>query len=114
MPLHMQKGKLRGPNHKKSMPFERFRTHTVPVNVGSLVAFDSGSVVDVEALEARGLVNGNRSRRWPIKILARGDLDRALTVRAHAFSAGARIKIEAAGGRAEVIPARGAGAAAEE
>ena len=105
-PIHMQKGKLRGPNHKKSMPMGPFRTHTIPVNVGSLAAFDAGAVVDVEALEARGLVKGNRNRRWPVKILAQGDLDRALTVRAHQFSAGARAKIEAAGGTVEVLPAR--------
>lgn len=114
VPLHMQKGKLRGPNHKKSMPFERFRTHSIPVNVGSLAAFDAGSVVDVAALEARGLVKGNANRRWPVKILANGDLDRALTVRAHAFSAGAKAKIEAAGGTTEVIPARGTAATVDE
>lgn len=112
-PIHMQKGKLRGPNHKKSMPFERFRTHAIPVNVGSLVVFDAGSVVDVAALEGRGLVKGNKNRKWPVKILAEGDLDRALTVRAHAFSAGAKAKIEAAGGTVEVIPTRGTAAAAE-
>lgn len=113
-PIHMQKGKLRGPNHKKSMPFGPFRTHTIPVNVGSLGVFGAGTVVDVEALEARGLVKGNRNRRWPVKILAQGDLDRALVVRAHQFSAGARAKIEAAGGTVEVIPARASAAAAEE
>ncbi len=114
MPLHMQKGKLRGPNHKKSMPFGPFRTHSIPVNVGSLDVFDAGSVVDIAALEARGLVKGNKNRQWPVKILAEGELARALTIRAHAFSAGARAKIEAAGGTAEVIPARGAATAAEE
>lgn len=112
-PIHMQKGKLRGPNHKKSMPMGPFRTHTIPVNVGSLVAFDAGSVVDVAALEARGLVKGNKNRRWPVKILAEGDLDRALTVRAHAFSAGAKSKIEAAGGTVEVVPTKGAATTAE-
>jgi large subunit ribosomal protein L15 len=111
VPIHMQKGKLRGPNHKKSMPFERFRTHTIPVNVGELVRFDAGAVVDVAALEGCGLVKGNKNRQWPVKILAKGDLDRALTVRAHAFSAEAKTKIEAAGGTAEVIPARGVAAA---
>jgi large subunit ribosomal protein L15 len=104
MPLHMQKGKLRGPNHKKSMPFGPFRTHTIPVNVSSLAVFPAGSVVDIAALEERGLVKGNANRQWPVKILAKGEIDRALTVRAHAFSAGARAKIEAAGGTAEVIP----------
>ncbi len=113
-PIHMQKGKLRGPNHKKSMPFERFRTHVIPVNVGSLVTFDADSVVDVAALESRGIVKGNKNRKWPVKILAEGDLDRALTVRAHAFSVGAKIKIEAAGGTAEVIPVRGAAVATVE
>jgi large subunit ribosomal protein L15 len=103
MPLHMQKGKLRGPNHKKSMPMGPHRTYTVPVNVGQLVVFDAGTVVDVELLEARGLVKNNRNRGWPVKVLAKGDLDRALTVRAHAFSAAARAKIEAAGGTAEII-----------
>lgn len=112
-PIHMQKGKLRGPNHKKSMPFGPFRTHTVPVNVGSLVAFEAGSVVDVAALEARGLVKGNTNRRWPVKILAQGDIDRPLTVRAHAFSAGARAKIEAAGGTVEVVPTKGAATSTE-
>ncbi len=106
VPIHMQKGKLRGPNHKKSMPFGPFRTHTVPVNVGHLDIFEAGSVVDVAALEERGLVKGNTNRGYPVKILAKGDLDRALTVRAHAFSEGARQKIEAAGGTAEVVPLR--------
>jgi large subunit ribosomal protein L15 len=128
MPLHMQKGKLRGPNHKKSMPMGPHRTFTVPVNVGQLAVFEAGSVVDVELLSARGIVKNNANRGWPVKILAKGDLDRALTVRAHAFSAAARAKIEAAGGTVEVLgleeevavaasvePAPdGAGASAEE
>ncbi len=104
-PIHMQKGKLRGPNHKKSMPIGPFRTHTVPVNVGSLDVFDAGTVVDVAVLEARGLVKGNKNRKWPVKILAKGEIDRALTVRAHKFSAEARVKIEAAGGTVEIIAA---------
>jgi large subunit ribosomal protein L15 len=99
----MQQAKMRGPNHKKSMPFGPFRTHTVPVNVGQLDVFDAGSVVDVAALEGRGIVKNNLHRQWPIKILAEGEIDRALTVRAHAFSASAKAKIEAAGGTAEVI-----------
>ncbi len=106
VPIHMQQGKLRGSNHKKSMPIGPFRTHTVPVNVASLAVFDAGSVVDVAALEERGLVKGNTNKGWPVKILAKGEIDRALTVRAHAFSAGAKAKIEAAGGTAEVVPVR--------
>jgi large subunit ribosomal protein L15 len=107
MPVYMQQGKLRGSNRKMSMPMGPFRTHSVPVNVGSLDAFPSGSVVDPEALAARGLVKNNANRGWPIKILATGELDRPLTVRAHGFSAGARAKIEAAGGTVEVLDARG-------
>jgi large subunit ribosomal protein L15 len=107
VPVYMQQAKLRGPNHKKSMPFGPFRTHTIPINVGQLVVFDAGSVVDVEALEARGLVKNNSHREWPVKVLAEGELDRALTVRAHAFSAAAKAKIEAAGGTAEIIGAEG-------
>jgi large subunit ribosomal protein L15 len=103
MPAYMQQGKLRGPNHKKSMPMGPFRTYTVPVNVGQLEVFDGGAVVDVAALEARGIVKNNTNRGYPVKVLAEGELTRALTVRAHAFSAAARAKIEAAGGTAEVI-----------
>lgn len=106
VPVHMQKGKLRGSNHKKSMPIGPFRTHTVPVNVGRLDVFEAGSVVDVAALEERGIVKGNTHKGHPVKILAKGEIDRALTVRAHAFSDGAKSKIEAAGGTAEVVPLR--------
>jgi large subunit ribosomal protein L15 len=107
IPMYMQQAKQRGPNHKKSMPFGPFRTHTVPVNVGQLEVFAVGSVVDVAALEARGIVKNNSHRQWPIKILAEGEIGYALTVRAHAFSASAKSKIEAAGGTAEVIGTEG-------
>ena len=61
--------------------------------------FDAKSDVDPQAMRDRGLVRGGQ----PVKVLARGDIDRALTVRAQAFSAAARQKIEGAGGSAEVI-----------
>ena len=70
-----------------------------PVNVGDLNRFEEGRV-DVEALRASGLVNGNCDG---VKILGEGDLDRKLTVEAHAFSKSAREKIEAAGGQCETI-----------
>jgi large subunit ribosomal protein L15 len=105
MPLHMQQGKLRGSNRKMSMPMGPFRTHSVGVNVGRLDAFEANAVVDPAALAAAGLVKNNANRDWPIKILAHGEIDRPLTVRAHAFSAAARAKIEAAGGTAEVLGA---------
>jgi large subunit ribosomal protein L15 len=99
-PIHMRMRKLRGPHMKKSMPFERFRTHTQPVNVADLEArFDAGAEVTPDSLRAAGLAK----RRTPVKVLGRGELKKKLTVRAHAFSATAREKIEAAGGTCEVV-----------
>jgi large subunit ribosomal protein L15 len=73
------------------------------VNVETLArvfAADSGSSeVDPKTLLDHGLVRKGR----PVKVLGRGELDRALTVRAHAFSGTARAKIEQAGGTAELI-----------
>jgi large subunit ribosomal protein L15 len=100
-PIHMRMRKLRGPNKKMSMPFEPFRTHTQPVNLADLEArFDDGASVDLEALRAAGL--GTR-KDVPVKILARGELTKRLTVHAHAFSKTAREKIEAAGGTVQVV-----------
>ena len=97
----MRMRKLRGPNKKMSMPFEPFRTHTQPVNLADLEArFDDGASVDLEALRAAGL--GTR-KDVPVKILARGELTKRLTVHAHAFSKTAREKIEAAGGTVQVL-----------
>ncbi len=101
MPIHMRMRKLRGPHMKKSMPFEPFRTHTQPVNLGDLEArFEAGDEVTIEALVAKGL--GTR-KGIPVKILAKGELTKKLTVRAHGFSASARTAIEAAGGTAEIV-----------
>lgn len=100
MPLHMRLGKLRGPNKKKSMPFGPFRTATTGVNVSRLAGFAAGTEVTPEALVEARII---RSRHDPVKILGDGDLAVALTVRAHGFSRTAREKIEAAGGKAEVI-----------
>ena len=61
--------------------------------------FDEDATVTPEALAEAGLVRG----RLPVKVLGRGDLDRALTVQAHAFSRSARQKIEQAGGTVEVL-----------
>jgi large subunit ribosomal protein L15 len=100
-PIHMRMRKLRGPNKKMSMPFEPFRTHTQPVNLADLERkFDDGAAVDLDALKAAGL--GTR-KNVPVKILARGELTKKLTVHAHAFSKTARERIEAAGGTCQVI-----------
>ena len=99
-PIHMRMRKLRGPHRKMSMPFERFRTRTQPVNLADLdERFKSGAEVNPETLREAGLAK----RSDPIKILARGDVSKKLTVRAHGFSAAAREKIEAAGGTCETL-----------
>jgi large subunit ribosomal protein L15 len=101
MPIHMRMRKLRGPHMKKSMPFEPFRTHTQAVNIADLEArFEAGTEVTLELLKAKGL--GSR-KDVPVKILAKGELGKTLTVHAHAFSASARERIEAAGGTCVVL-----------
>jgi large subunit ribosomal protein L15 len=96
MPIHMRMRKLRGPHMKKSMPFEPFRTHTQPVNLKDLEArFDKGADVTLDALAGRGLAT---RKGVPVKVLAKGELSKPLTVHAHAFSASARAAIERAGG----------------
>ncbi|HKP62635.1 MAG TPA: 50S ribosomal protein L15 [Polyangiales bacterium] len=79
-----------------------FSTHIATVNVESLARFDAGSTVDADALRAAGLIRGDYDG---VKILGNGSLDRALTVKANAFSAKAKELIEGAGGTAFVIEA---------
>jgi large subunit ribosomal protein L15 len=101
MPIHMRMRKLRGPHMKKSMPFERFRTHTQAVNICTLEdRFEAGAEVTLEAMVAKGL--GTR-KGIPVKVLAKGELSKKFTVHAHAFSASAREQIEAAGGSCVVL-----------
>ena len=101
MPIHMRMRKMRGPNKKMSMPFEPFRTHTQAVNLRDLEArFDSGAEVTIDALRERGL--GTR-KGIPVKILAKGEISKPLTVHAHAFSGAAREAIEAAGGTCNIV-----------
>jgi large subunit ribosomal protein L15 len=103
MPIHMRMRKLRGPHMKKSMPFEPFRTHTQPVNISALESrFDAGTDVTIELMQAHGL---GTSKGVPIKVLAKGELSKALSVHAHAFSATARERIEAAGGSCHLVEA---------
>jgi large subunit ribosomal protein L15 len=105
MPIHMRMRKLRGPHMKKSMPFEPFRTHTQPVNICDLEErFDAGAEVTIELMKSKGL--GTR-KDIPVKVLAKGELSKALTVHAHGFSAGAKERIEAAGGSCTIVEPRG-------
>jgi large subunit ribosomal protein L15 len=99
-PIHMRMRKLRGPHKKQSMPFEKFRTATQPVNIGDLEErFDADAQVTPETLKEKGLAK----RSDPVKVLARGDVSKKLEVHAHAFSAAAREKIEAAGGSCHTL-----------
>ena len=91
MPLQRRVPKLPGFKNPNRVEF-------AVVNVETLAKYFEGEV-DPAALVEHGLAHKGR----PVKILARGDLDKALTVRAHAFSATAKAKIEQAGGTAELI-----------
>jgi len=96
MPIYMRLGKQRGPYSKDAMPVGPHRTQTVPVNLRDLDrVFDDGAEVTLEAMIEKGLV---KSSRIDVKILGQGELAKKLSVTAHAFSASAREKIEAAGG----------------
>jgi len=77
-----------------------FRTEYSTVKVGALNAFDSGSEVTPEQMVAAGII---KSLKYPVKILADGNIDRPLNVKAHKFSAAARARIEAAGGTVEEV-----------
>jgi large subunit ribosomal protein L15 len=99
-PIHMRMRKLRGPHKKQSMPFENFRTKTQAVNLSDLEErFDSGAEVTLESLKEKGLAK----RKDPVKVLARGEIKKKLEVHAHAFSAAAKEKIEAAGGSCHTL-----------
>ena len=78
----------------------RFAVNYAIVNVDSLNKFENGAVVDLEALKATRLV---RKELDGLKILGSGELTKALTVKANVFSAAAKEKIEAAGGKIEEV-----------
>ncbi len=89
----------------KSLPRKRgfvniFRIEYSTVNLNKLNIFDAGSEVTPEKLVAAGVV---KSLRHPIKILAEGNINHSLSVRANKFSAAAKAKIEAAGGKVEEV-----------
>lgn len=77
-----------------------FKTEYSVINLDSLNAFEAGSEVTPEAMVAAGVI---KSLKQPIKVLAEGSIDRPLTVKANGFSAAAKAKIEAAGGKAEEV-----------
>jgi large subunit ribosomal protein L15 len=85
---------------KRGFNHARFATRYLPVNVGELNRFDDGASVDEAALRSAGLANGRASG---VKILGEGELSKKLTVKASAFSASARAKVEARGGTCEIV-----------
>ena len=77
-----------------------FRIEMSVVNLSQLESLPAGSEVTPETLMLHGYVSG---KHRPVKVLGDGSLSKALTIKAHGFSAKAKEKIEAAGGKAELI-----------
>jgi large subunit ribosomal protein L15 len=105
--LYRQGGNL--PFYRK-LPFARgvgftnpWKVDYTPVNVAELAAFPAGTEVTPELLVLNGMV---RSPQAAVAILGEGELPNALTVKAHRFSKTAQQKIEAAGGKVEILPFR--------
>jgi large subunit ribosomal protein L15 len=92
-PLHRRTPKAKGFKNP-------FRVEYHVVNLSTLANFDAGSEVTPETLREHGLV----AKRGLVKVLARGELTKALTVKAHGFSQAATRAITAAGGSVEVLP----------
>lgn len=92
MPLQRRMPKLKGFKNRNKEYFAL-------INVGRLNDFDAGSTITPDDLRLHGLIK----KRGRVKVLGEGDLDRSLTVHAHAFSLGAVEKIKAAGGSVEVV-----------
>jgi large subunit ribosomal protein L15 len=100
-PLYFEGGQMPLVRRIRKYGFRRpQRVECRIVNLAALAAFGEGATVDPAALEARGLVRG---RTGPIKLLGEGEAPRNLTVRVHRASASARQKIEAAGGKVEIV-----------
>jgi large subunit ribosomal protein L15 len=89
----------------KRLPYKKgfkniFKIQYRPINLDQLEHFEDGATVDPESLQNAGLLNAKTEK---FKLLARGEVNKKLTVRAHKFSAKARQAIEAAGGSVEEI-----------
>jgi large subunit ribosomal protein L15 len=111
---HARQGGVKGPYFEggnlplvRKLPFargvgftSRGKIHYVPINLSDLATLDAGEPVTPEVLHRHGLL---KSADDPVVILAYGEIDRAVTVKAHRFSASARRKIEAAGGTVETL-----------
>ena len=80
--------------------YNRFATQYAVVNVSTLAKFEDGAVVDLEILRDCGIVKTNETK---LKVLGNGEIANKITVKAAVFSASAKEKIEAAGGKTEVV-----------
>src|SRR5580658_7181348 len=96
---------------KRGFNNKQFAVRYIPVNLDVLNSFDDGATVDEAVLRLRGLANGRVKR---LKMLGDGELTRKLTVKAHAFSAAARAKIEKLGGACELIVSKPPAPSAEK
>jgi len=85
---------------KRGFTNARFKVDYTVVNISALAGFEAGSEVDLAALKAAGIVPRSATK---LKILANGEIDRALSVKAHRFSAKAKELIAAAGGSTEEV-----------
>jgi large subunit ribosomal protein L15 len=92
-PLHRRTPKAKGFRNP-------FRVEYAVVNLDALERFDANTTVDPDTLRDKGLV----AKQGLVKVLGRGELGKSLTVKAHAFSAGAKRAIEGAGGSTEILP----------
>jgi large subunit ribosomal protein L15 len=100
-PLHFEGGQMPLMRRLPKRGF-RSRNRNAPqiVNVGALSVFDDGASIDLETLVNRGLVCRRASA---VKLLGEGDVQKKLSIRVHRASAGARRKIEEAGGSVELV-----------
>ena len=80
--------------------YNRFATKFAVINVSTLAKFEDGAVVDLEVLRNCGIIKTNEDK---LKVLGNGELTNKITVKAAVFSASAKEKIEAAGGKTEVV-----------
>lgn len=100
-PLYFEGGQMPLVRRIRKYGFRRpQRVECEIVNLGALAGFGEGATVDAAALAARGLIRGSGA---PVKLLGVGEAPRNLTVRVHRASASARSKIEAAGGKVEIV-----------
>jgi large subunit ribosomal protein L15 len=100
VPLHFEGGQMALARRLPKRGFHnKFRKDVEVVNLSTLAQFGDGASIDVAALVEKGLIRG----KGLVKLLGEGDAPKNLTVKLHRISAGARQKVEAAGGQVELV-----------